>query len=284
MSSNFVKGINGINTGPWSDNEHHVFIQLNKLYGRDWIKISSLIDSRTLIQVREYGRINTRNGTISRNHLNGEITGVWTDKEKRLFNQGVSQYGFDCSLLVLVVTTQSIKSIRDHGYKLFGMPVSMPRQGKKGIISNEKRYKVKRDAKEFATKYINSRQDLFKGKGDDDYALRYCYAVMNKDGIIANNEDSDPFTLHERQLPFCNSDGHIYRHGEIKRLLEIEIVHKGAICGEVDKSQLQFDTYLINEIEVKVLRHLHNNKQLQFPLKGPHECKSTPNTNKKLMS
>lgn len=65
-------------------------------------------------------------------------------------------------------------------------------------------------------------------------------------------------------------------------VIEIEIVHKGAIFETFDNSKLQYDTHLVNEVDVELLRHLHNNKHLQFLLQGQHNNILIPNTNKKI--
>jgi SHAQKYF class myb-like DNA-binding protein len=47
----------GINTGRWTRQEHEIFQEALKKYGKEWKNIANMVKTRTIIQVRTHAQV-----------------------------------------------------------------------------------------------------------------------------------------------------------------------------------------------------------------------------------
>lgn len=66
--------------GRWTKKEHELFLEGLRLYGKSWKKISSLVNTRTLVQIRTHAQkyLQKQTKAAQKAHLAQAVTGSWS--------------------------------------------------------------------------------------------------------------------------------------------------------------------------------------------------------------
>ena len=80
-----------VRIGRWTEEEHRFFLQGVEQYGRSWKKITSLMKTRTALQIRTHAQTYVQ----KEKQTAPKSSGHWTEEEHSLFLRGMEQHGRD---------------------------------------------------------------------------------------------------------------------------------------------------------------------------------------------
>eukprot|EP00937_MAST-01D_sp_MAST-1D-sp2_P006367 g6367.t1 len=115
--------------GRWSAQERSAFEEGLRLYGRDWKRVSGVIRTRSLTQIRTHAQkyFKEQGGGAEFNSATDSAVvasatqslGRWSAQERSAFEEGLRLYGRDWKRVSGVIRTRSLTQIRTHAKKYF---------------------------------------------------------------------------------------------------------------------------------------------------------------------
>ena len=113
----------------WTSNETEMLIKAIIKYGKDYEKITNALKNRTQKQVQSRVHVMLRQITSDPIHENAKyakilkklprtVPHVWTDQQKKKFNEALQKYGSSYKDIVKCFPTMTYRQITHHGIHL----------------------------------------------------------------------------------------------------------------------------------------------------------------------
>ena len=112
-----------VRIGPWTEEEHQLYVDGLAKFGKDWSKISTEVGTRTPTQVRDHASyVGQRCGGTGDEEAKEVRIGPWTEEEHQLYVDGVAKFGKDWNLVATEVGTRTPTQVRKYAITV-GIPL-----------------------------------------------------------------------------------------------------------------------------------------------------------------
>lgn len=113
--------------GRWTKKEHELFLEGLRLYGKSWKKISSLVNTRTLVQIRTHAQkyLQKQTKAAQKAHLAQAAAGPWSGYhvvDKAMLSRVASTPSLYCSPTIHPLLYPSLDSSNQHNLKQLDSP------------------------------------------------------------------------------------------------------------------------------------------------------------------